>query len=651
MTEKMALEKLKNSDKLLDEAFINIQKWLNSNQMPRWSKDSIIELIISNAWEELNDRFYCSLAFGTGGMRGRTIGKTFTSIECDKKNGNIPLRPAVGINVLNDFTIIKGTIGLFNYTLKFLKDNGKIDIPRFIIAYDVRYFSKQFAELAASVWIKLGGQALIFEEARSTPQLSFSVRHYKAHCGAVITASHNPYHDNGFKVYFGDGAQVVDPHAGQIVELVNSVNLEDTLPYLEANLDGVIRLGSKADYEYKNLLKELLSFSIGEKNNLKVVFSPIHGTGGIIAVDLLREIGLDVLEVESQKLMDPAFSTVESPNPENASALKEALDLAYENEADLVIATDPDADRMGVAISDQDGSMHLLSGNQIGALLADYRIKMLKERNILPKEGSKNAVILKTLVTTRLQDAIAESEGLKVVNTLTGFKWIGKKLDQYESVMKEKYLEEEGIAIDYDKTEPDVRAEILMDYSNFFVFGGEESYGYLAHDVVRDKDANASALIFSEMAAYYKSKGKRVIDVLKNLYFKHGYFSEKMINIYYEGAAGSKKISKILESYRVSPPKSFGNIYVNKIHNYGEADYYDEDGLMIPKQNFYLIECTDEFSFAVRGSGTEPKIKFYIFGRKKIKNPASFNESKVQLESEINNLAELIKSDAQLRAE
>ena len=652
MSLKEALLVAKEKGELFESSAENISQWLESDFMPKWVKASIEELISTNAWEELNDRFYRNLAFGTGGMRGRTIGRISTSYELEEGEAKTPLKPAVGTNVLNDFTIIKATIGLYYYVSQYLKSKGSIDIPRFVIAHDVRYFSRHFCELCASTWNQLGGQAIIFEDARSTPQLSFSVRHYKAHCGAVITASHNPYHDNGFKVYFEDGAQVVEPHAKSIVDAVNAVDLSTSIPFLEKHLKGVISLGERADDAYKTLLKEILSdeASSGE-DSLKVVFSPIHGTGAVISVPLLEEMGIEVHCVEEQNVMDSAFPTVVSPNPENASALKMALDKAEFVGADVVIATDPDADRMGVAVRDGDGLMKLLSGNQIGSLMADYRIKTLKERKVLPEEGSENAALIKTFVTTPMQDAIGKAHGLKVVNTLTGFKWIGKKLANYEAEMSVKYKDAEGIAINYDITDPDVRADIMMDYATYFVCGGEESYGYLAHDVVRDKDANAAAILFAEMAAYYKSENLTVMEALDGLYLKHGFFAEKMINIYYEGAVGVQKIANILKSYRENPPKDFGEIKVNAVKDFGVSDIYDEDGEMIPKQDFFFLECSHGYSFAVRGSGTEPKIKFYVFGQKSLSEEDVLTKIKSEVGSAMKQFMELIEADAHTRAE
>ena len=652
MSLKEALLAAKEKGELFESSAVNISYWLESDFMPVWVKASIEELINENAWEELNDRFYRNLAFGTGGMRGRTIGRISTCYELEEGEVKRPLRPAVGTNVLNDFTIIKATIGLYHYVSEYLKSKESIDIPRFVIAHDVRYFSRHFCELCASTWTQLGGQAIIFEDARSTPQLSFSVRHYNAHCGAVLTASHNPYHDNGFKVYFDDGAQVVAPHAESIVDAVNAVDLSATIPFLEKCLEGVNTLDESADEAYKNLLKEVLSNEVSvDANLLKVVFSPIHGTGAIISVPLLKEMGIDVHSVEEQDIMDSAFSTVNSPNPENASALKMALDKAEFVGADVVIATDPAADRMGVAVRDAEGSMKLLSGNQVGSLLADYRIKTLKERKILPEDGSKNAALIKTFVTTPMQDEIGKAHGLKVVNTLTGFKWIGKKLANYEAEMADKYKEAEGIDINYDTTDPDVRADIMMDYSTFFVCGGEESYGYLNHDVVRDKDANAAAILFAEMAAYYKSENLTVMEALDRLYLEHGFFAERMINIYYEGAIGAKKIANILKSYRDNPPKNFGDIKVNSVKDFGVSDIYDEDGEMISKQDFFFLECSNGYSFAVRGSGTEPKIKFYVFAQKSLSDGRQLSEIKSEVGSDMKAFMELIETDAYTRAE
>ena len=646
------LDAVKTGD-LLESSLKNIQDWLKADFLPSWVKESINELIQANAWEELNDRFYKDLAFGTGGMRGRTIGRQPTSQEMgeglDPKN---PIQAATGTNVLNDFTIIKATVGLYRYVSEHLVRKNSIDIPRFIIAHDVRFFSRHFCELSASTWNRLGGQALIFEGPRSTPQLSFSVRHYKAHCGAVITASHNPFHDNGFKVYFQDGAQVVSPHAESIVEKVSEVDLKSVAPHLNKDLESVRILDLSADALYIQCIEGVLSIEDNsEASDLKVVFSPIHGTGGIASIPVLKGMGVSVYEVPEQSLMDSAFPTVASPNPENASALEMAIQEANRVQADVVIATDPDADRMGVAVRTNEGTMQLLTGNQIGSLLAEYRILTLKERSILPEEGTDKAVLIKTFVTTPMQDAIAKSHGLKVINTLTGFKWIGQKLANYEEIMQAEYRKVEGIEINYDATDSMTRAEILMDYSTFFVFGGEESYGYLAQDGVRDKDANASVALFCEMAAYYKSQNRSIIDALDSLYLKHGYYNEQMINLYYEGAAGAQKISNILNSYRSNPPEAFGEFKIATIKDFGVDTIYDSDGDLIPKQDFFVLEFENGFSYAVRGSGTEPKIKFYVFGFKATDETSNLAQIKEDSNAEMAILKSLIEEDAHSRSE
>jgi phosphoglucomutase len=410
-------------------------------------------LVEQGAWEELNDRFYRELAFGTGGMRGRTIGKVSTSIEQGLPNETgSPAYAAVGTNVLNDFNIVRATVGLYQYVSAYLAGTGSHDQPRFVIAHDVRHFSRHFCLLAASTWTKLGGQALIFDGPRSTPQLSFAVREYGAHCGAVITASHNPPHDNGFKVYFGDGAQVVAPHAEAIVEQVQAIGLETVPSFLELDLSQVITLGAEADHAYLAVVESNVLDPEGiQKQALKVVFTPIHGTGGISSVPVLKNLGVEVVEVPEQSAHDGRFPTVVSPNPENAEALEMAIARAEATDAQIVLATDPDADRMGVAVRNTEGKLVLLTGNQIGTLLADYRIATLKEAGVIPAEGSPRVAIIKTFVTSPMQEAVASANGVKTVNTLTGFKWIGEKLADYEAEMQVGLLEKEGVAVDFDR--------------------------------------------------------------------------------------------------------------------------------------------------------------------------------------------------------
>ena len=638
---------------LLESTVVNLKQWASADFLPNWAGASIVELVENGEWDELNDRFYQNLAFGTGGIRGRTIGNVPASAETGTLSAiGSPEHAAVGSNVLNDFNLVRATIGLFRYVEQYLKDSGSYDLPRFVIAHDVRHFSRHFCELAASTWCKLGGQALIFEGPRSTPQLSFAVRQNKATCGAVITASHNPSHDNGFKVYFDDGAQVVSPHAEGIVDLVNLVELSEVPAFLDVDLAPVISLGAKDDAAYLDVLKEMVIDSeVMEKQAPRIVFSPIHGTGAISSVPALKELGVEVIEVPEQMVQDPRFPTVKSPNPENAEALAMAIAKANEVGADVVLATDPDADRMGVAVRDRSGEMVLLTGNQIGTIMAEYRISVLKDAEVIPEDGGDNTVLIKTFVTSPMQEAVADWHGLKTINTLTGFKWIGEKLAGYEAQMKARLLEEEGTAVDYDACDIWTRADLLLDYSTYFVFGGEESYGYLATDKLRDKDANAAVIMFCEVAAYLKAQEMTFPEFLDSLYLQHGYYEEKTINIYYEGAAGSQKIKNILESYRSAAPKAFGDVKVSGFTDFGEDEIIDADGQKIPPQDFYFLELSNGYSFAVRGSGTEPKIKFYVFGRSEVLDPEDLIKVKAVAAVEMQTVLAAIEADARVRAE
>ncbi|MEC8333142.1 MAG: phospho-sugar mutase, partial [Verrucomicrobiota bacterium] len=498
----------------------------------------------------------------------------------------------------------------------------------------------------------MGGQALIFNGPRSTPQLSFSLRQFKATCGAVITASHNPPHDNGFKAYFEDGAQVISEHAEGIVKLVNDVTLEELSKYLDPDLSEVVLLREEADEAYINALSGMvLDSDVIKEHAPKVVFSPIHGCGAISSVPLLKNLGVEVIEVPEQMNLDGRFPTVQSPNPENAEALKMAIAKANEVGADVVIATDPDADRMGVAVRNRTGDMVLLSGNQTGTILAEYRITTLKEAGVLPEEGSENAVLIKTFVTTPMQEAVATWHGLRTINTLTGFKWMGAKLASYEANMKKELFKKEGIVIDYDACDIWTKAELMLEYSNYFVFGNEESYGYLASDRVRDKDANAAVLMFCELAAYLKSQDMSFLEYLDTLYLKHGYYEEQTINIYYEGAAGSSRIRNIIDSYRSNIPKSFCGFEVTSFTDFGRDVILDADGERIPFQEFYFLELSNGYSFAVRASGTEPKIKFYAFGRSELDDLEKLDKVKAAASEVMQSLLASIEADARKRAD
>lgn len=650
------IEKIKEaglSGKLLSSTVENLEAWLSGSFLPAWARDSIEELVKEERFDDLNDRFYQTMAFGTGGMRGRTIGNYITKSEQGSDcKGEAPQHPGAGSNFLNDINVIRASMALFQYTDKYLKDSAIFDTPKLVIAHDVRHFSRHFCELTASVWTQLGGQAFIFEGPRSTPQLSYTVRYLKAHTGIVITASHNPPHDNGYKVYFSDGAQVVSPHAEAIVANVSKIDIAETAAYFEKDLSKVVVLPPMVDDAYLTAVEEvILDPEVVEKNRPKIVFTPIHGTGGFASVPLLEELGVDLVTVEDQDKLDGSFPTVKSPNPENAEALEMGIAKALETNADAVIATDPDCDRMGVVVRGKDGSMVLLSGNQTGAMLAEYRIRKLKEYGILPEDGCENSAIIKTFVTSPIFEAIAKEHGLKLINTLTGFKWIGEKLHIYEEQMKASLFDEEGIGLDYDETEFTTRAELLREYSTFYVFGGEESYGYLPGDRVRDKDGNAACVCFAELAGYIKGQGKTLLDFLDEMYLKYGYYLENILNIYYEGASGAAKIKSITESYRSDPPSKVGDFKVTKVTDFGLENLEDADGKQIPKQDFYFLEFENGYSCAVRASGTEPKIKFYMFAREEVSDASKLDEIKASTKATLELIKSALDKDARERAE
>ncbi len=637
-----------SAGQLLPAAAENLTTFLSA-KLPAWAQASIEELVAQGAWPELNDRFYRYLEFGTGGMRGRTIGVISTAAEKGTPSAlGTPEHAAIGSNVMNDFTVARAFIGLFRYTQKYQQSRGNTGRPKLVIAYDVRHFSRHFCELGASAWTKLGGEAYIFDAPRPTPQLSFSVRWLKAHAGVVITASHNPSHDNGFKAYFDDGAQVVPPHDKGIVSEVNAIPLSELSTFLEADLSKVTVLKRDADDAYLAVAaKAAIDPEVFRKTKLKLAFTNIHGTGGIQSLPLLIHAGVEVKEVVEQAGFDPRFPTVKSPNPENAEALAKAVALADREGCDVVLATDPDCDRMGCAVRNKAGKMELLSGNQIGALLTDYRLTKFKELGLIPREGSQRVASIKTFVTTQLQDAIGRAHGVKVVNTLTGFKWIAAKMRGYE----DKLLAAMGPGFDYEATPFEERVKLLQQHSTFYAFGTEESYGYLPNDYVRDKDGNAACLMFAELCAWVKSRGLTVTEYLDEIFLRCGFYLEGVINLYYEGASGNAKIKRILDTYRASPPKIFGDVAVTKFQDFGREDIFDADGEMIPKQDLYFVTLANGYTFAARGSGTEPKMKFYVFASAKVGAVAELPAVKASVKAELDRIKALIEADAKKRAE
>lgn len=626
------------SDKIMESSAANILGWLDENFLPEWAIDALVELFEEGRYEEINDRFFRFLAFGTGGMRGRTIGKQPAMAELGRQSEQgTPEHAAVGANNMNDFNVVRATMGLFNYCKGYLDANGG-GTPKLVVAYDVRHFSKRFCELAASVWTRMGGEAYIFDSPRSTPQLSFSVRQLKTTAGIVITASHNPPHDNGYKVYFSDGAQAISPHAEGIVEQVGKVSWKEVGKYLDINLDGVKRVPEEAEQAYiKSIENCVIDAKVLADNKPKVVFTSVHGTGVTMCPAVMRHFGLDPYFVEPQMKIDSRFPTVKQPNPEYAETLSMGIQKMRETGAECLMATDPDADRMGVAIRTRSGEIRLLTGNMIGSLLAQYRISRMIEKGIITNPAK--CAVIKTFVTTPLQDKIAAAYGIKCINTLTGFKWIGGRLELYRKQL-EKAL---GKSVD-DLTYLE-RAKLSQEYSTFFVFGGEESYGYLGTDLVRDKDANAAVMMFCEMLGYLKSIGKTVDEYLDDIYLKCGYYLESLRSVYREGAVGAKQIQDFLVKLGEKPLESVGGVKVAKAVNFAKDEIFDADGIKIPSERFYFYTLENGYSFAIRGSGTEPKIKFYAFAHEKADSLEGLAKAKQTAKTELDRILDDLEAN------
>ena len=637
------LEQAVEESHVLAASIANILQLLSRTNNPVY-RAAIDELVRREAWTELNDRFFKTLAFGTGGIRGRTIGKIVTKAEAGNAVGEAsPQFPCVGTNAMNFYNVSRATQGLVSY-INLAKNNPSTK-PSIAIAHDTRFFSRQFAELAAKVAIENGCDVFLFESARSTPELSFAVRHTNSTAGIVITASHNPPHDNGFKVYFSDGAQVVEPHASGIIEHVNSVAGE-VYAVLPLEQQGkLVLLGKELDEVYKaRLSTQLLRPDVVTgQSDFKIVFTPIHGTGAIISVPLLRDLGFRVLTVVEQDQPNGAFPSVKSPNPENAEALAHAIVLAEKENADLVIGTDPDCDRMGVAFRDRAGKMQLLTGNQIGSLLAYYRAKAFKEKGVITAGNSSRAVIIKTLVTTDLQKAIAEKEGFRCVETLTGFKYISQKLGKYEAVLPEK------ARANYRSLSEEETQKLRLEYSSFYVFGGEESYGYSGGDFIRDKDGNNASLMFAEVAAYAKSKGVTLDELLDQIYVEYGYYLEKGKSLVFEGAEGAEKIQHLAESYNRRPPSEIDGSRVVAIKDFAAGGIVDIEKDPLPKEKMTMFELEDTRRIAVRPSGTEPKVKFYLFGKGSDVTHDSLPKLKGELNAALDSLLTWIEADVKKR--
>ena len=519
-----------------------------------------VESLLSSAdWQELEDRFYRELEFGTGGLRGVIGG---------------------GYNRMNTHVVKSATQGLASYIIKaFPEKTGKLSAA---IAYDSRRYSAEFAQAAALVFAGNGIKTWLFSSMRPTPQLSFAIRQLGCDTGIVVTASHNPPQYNGYKAYWNDGSQVVPPHDTGIIDEVVAVKNIKEMPLEDALAQGFLKIIDKEiDGPYQAMVKSRLFRPdlIKEKaGKVKIVFTPLHGTGAMHVEKVLGDLGLKVITVPQQREGDGNFPTVAFPNPEEAAAMDMAIKLGIKEKADVVMATDPDADRFGIAVPDASGNYILVSGNQTGALLADYIFLSLKELGKLPQ----NPAMINTIVTTGMHKKIAEYYGGECAECLTGFKWIADLMRKWENSLKNG---ETG--------------------AKNFVFATEESYGYLVETEVRDKDGISAAAITAEMALYWRSKGKSLLDRLNELYEICGFWQEIGISKYFEGPGGSAIMQGIMEKYRSSPPKTLGGIEVIKTRDIITGI----DGL--PPSDVIQFFLSDGTVVSARPSGTEPKIKFY----------------------------------------
>lgn len=522
------------------------RQYLNEETHPQFRQE-VQEILEQSNEVELRERFFSDLDFGTGGLRGLIGGGTYR---------------------MNPVVVRKATQGLANYVLQHGGDH-----PSAVIAHDNRRFSDLFSLEAALVLAANGIKTYLFRELRPTPLLSFAVRHFKATTGIMVTASHNPPEYNGYKVYWSDGAQVVPPHDHGIIEKVRKVREVRTITQAEAESRGMlVWVDDEVDQAYiQTVLASLIRPQLFSEVSLSAVYTPLHGTGDTLILPLTQRLGMRLSCVSSQLEHDGNFPTVRSPNPEEASALELAIKQADAEKAELVLATDPDADRIGVAVKHK-GEWVLLNGNQMGALLTEYIFSSLKELDRLPPKPA----FINTIVTSDLQTLIAKKYGAHTFKVLTGFKYIGEKIRDWE-----------------------------VHFGPQFVFGGEESYGFLYGTHARDKDAVSTALLILEMALYLRSQQKTLIDLLNQLYYEHGYFHEVLISRSFPGLAGMQTMQGIMKKIRQHPPARFEDLETSRFIDYLKGE-------SLPSSDVVQFLLKDGSLVTIRPSGTEPKIKTYI---------------------------------------
>lgn len=540
------------------------ERWKQTEHLDPELKERLIEL--EGNEQALEDCFYKDLEFGTGGMRGE-IG--------------------AGTNRMNIYTVRKASAGFAAYISKQGEEAKKRGV---VIAYDSRHKSPEFAMEAAKTLATQGIQTYVFDELRPTPELSFAVRQLNAYGGIVVTASHNPPEYNGYKVYGDDGGQLPPKEADIVIEQVNAIENELTITVDEENKlkeKGLIKIiGEDIDKVYTEKLASIsVHPELSEEVDVKVVFTPLHGTANKPVRRGLEALGYkNVTVVKEQELPDSNFSTVTSPNPEEHAAFEYAIKLGEEQNADILIATDPDADRLGIAVKNDQGKYTVLTGNQTGALLLHYLLSEKKKQGILPDNG----VVLKTIVTSEIGRAVASSFGLDTIDTLTGFKFIGEKIKEYEA--SGQYT---------------------------FQFGYEESYGYLIGDFARDKDAIQAALLAVEVCAFYKKQGMSLYEALINLFYEYGFYREGLKSLTLKGKQGAEQIEAILASFRQNPPQKMAGKQVVTAEDYAVSKRTlltenKEESIDLPKSNVLKYFLEDGSWFCLRPSGTEPKVKFYF---------------------------------------
>ena len=531
-------------------------------------RKQVEELVAKKDMKELEDRFYQSLEFGTGGLRGIMGG---------------------GTNRMNTLNISKATQGLANYLIKAFPEEHKKGTLSACIAYDSRHNHDKFSDVTARVFAANGIKAYLFTGMRPTPELSFAIRTLGSKTGVVVTASHNPPQYNGYKAYWDDGAQVVEPHDVGIINEVNAVKEVKLIDREQAIKEGkIVLIDKEIDEKFQAMVKEQLFRPelIKEKaGSVKVVYTPLHGTGAMHVEKVLGDLGLNLITVPEQREGNGDFPTVEKPNPEEAPALKMAVELAKKEKADVVMATDPDADRFGSAFPDKNGNYVLVSGNQMGALLADYVLLSKKEFGKMPV----NPVLIRSIVTSPFTDKIAEHYGVRPQECLTGFKWIAYDEGQLEKTGKGSYA-----------------------------FGFEESYGYLVETQIRDKDGVSAAAMCAEMTLYWASKGKSLLDRLNDMYKEYGLYEDRQINKYFPGIEGPGIMKGIMTKLRTEGLKELGGKRVLKIRDVQESVSFDpadpskKENVALPKSNVLQFFLEGGSVVSARPSGTEPKIKFYI---------------------------------------